>query len=735
MTSIKDFLLGSALFFSVTLLGTAHAQPNPSMEIYVAPNGDDYSRGQFDAPFATVQAALNYSRAIRSGIGGGAPISIILREGTYRMTGSIHLDGRDHLLTIRAYDGENVVFSGGRSIPIDAIEQRNGIYEVNLKELGIQEYGRIRKVGFGRPYGASWGELFVNQRAFHLARYPNSGMLPIEEVLDAGSLPRLGDYSDRGGAFRYRESRIDKWVDEPDPWIGGYFMWGYADDMIPVAKVDSAEKTIRTGAATMYGFADKAPYRTWYGVNLKAELDTIFEYYVDRESGMLYFMSDEPPARVEFSMLEIPFFQIEDTKWLTIKGITFENARGIGITSTNTQHMVIEGCVFQHLGSLGLTMGLGIEPFENFQEKDGDIAAKGIVGSLPQYMYKNTTFDRKSGNSNILRHCVFKHLGAGGVSLGGGDRLTLEKGNNRVENCVFFDNNRIEKSYRAAIYLSGVGNVISHCEIFDTPGVAILMNGNDHLIEYNDIHDVATEVNDLGAIYYGRDPSERGIVVRYNLITDIPAKFLTAAIYHDDGACGLTAYSNILINAGQRSVLMGGGSDNKYYNNLFIGSEAGIFIDDRLRTWAKHLTVPDSGLSAQRLRAVNFTGDVYRLAYPTLVDYFANVPQPTNNLVDRNVFINFKEPVYAKGKTMGWRKTALGFTRNNVIKKDDDMMSIIHASGIKGVLADLGDALDPIPVDQIGVIESRYIKTTPSRLGVQRFDAANSISKFGADGR
>ncbi|SFC58937.1 Right handed beta helix region [Parapedobacter composti] len=119
--------------------------------------------------------------------------------------------------------------------------------------------------------------------------------------------------------------------------------------------------------------------------------------------------------------------------------------------------------------------------------------------------------------------------------------------------------------------------------MFDIPGAAILMNGNDHVLEYNYIHDVAKEVNDLGAIYYGRDPSERGIVVRYNVIADIPHRFLTAGIYHDDGACGLTAYSNILVNAGQRAVLMGGGSDNKYYNNLFIGSEAGIFIDDRLR--------------------------------------------------------------------------------------------------------------------------------------------------------
>lgn len=719
---MKIVVLLSAFLIAQEGYGQFHPGDGRSLEIYVDPNGNDRGKGQVDAPFATLQAAVNYSRVLKNNAADGTSFSIVLRKGIYRMEETVYLDSRDDLLTIRAYEGENVVISGSRSIPLDAIAYRDGVYEADLKKIGIEDYGNIRKVGFGRPYGISWGEVFVNQKAFQLARYPNRGMLPIEEVLETGSLPRLGDYSDKGGVFRYTEQRIDKWVDEPDPWIGGYFMWGYADDMIPVGQIDSVEKTIKAATATMYGFADREAYRTWYGLNLRSELDSVSEYYVDRENGRLFFISDEKPYSVEFSMLESPFFDIADTKWLTIRGITFENARGIGITTTNTQHLLIEGCVFQCLGSLGVSMGLGVTPFENFREKDGDVAARGIVGSLPQYLYNNTIFDRKSGNRNTVRNCIFRHLGAGGISLGGGDRLTLERGDNRVESCVFLDNNRIEKSYRPAVHLSGVGNVVANCEIFDTPGVAMWLHGNDHIIEYNYIHDVATEINDLGAIYYGRDPSERGIVVRYNVIADIPDKFLTVGIYHDDGACGLTAYSNILIRAGQRSVLMGGGSDNKYYNNLFIGREAGVFIDDRLRTWAKHLTIPDSGLYAKRLRAVNFTSPVYRQSYPTLSDYLSSVPMPTNNLFNRNVFINFKEPVYAKGKSMGWRKTALGFSQNNVIKNDENVLSVLRSSGLSGVFADLADVLDPIPVELIGVKPSPYINTKGSPLGVREVD-------------
>lgn len=87
--------------------------------------------------------------------------------------------------------------------------------------------------------------------------------------------------------------------------------------------------------------------------------------------------------------------------------------------------------------------------------------------------------------------------------MGGGDRKTLQAGNNIVSNCLFHANNRIAKSYRPAVHITGVGNRIVHCEMYDSPSMAILMHGNNHLIENNYIHDVCLEVEDQGAFYYG----------------------------------------------------------------------------------------------------------------------------------------------------------------------------------------------------------------------------------------
>lgn len=694
-----------------------------SLILYVSPTGNDQASATIDQPVQSIAKAVSLARTLHEKLLPNTWVQIKLRGGVYRMKETIALDVRDSYLHISAFENEPVVLSGSVPIAITKVSSSDGIEQVNLKEQGIVDYGNIRRLGFGRPYGTAWGELFVNKKAYHLARYPNTGMLPIKKVIDKGSIPRNKDYSNKGGIFKYSDKRIDAWANEQDPWIAGYFMWGYADDFLPIDTIRVAEKTIQSKGATLYGFGAKEKYRRWYGVNIKAELDTAFEYFVDHKSGDLFFKKHEPIRELELSLLETPFFNVQKAVMLTIKGIVFEQSRGIGITSAETSYFTIEDCIFQNLGGLGVSMGLGVRPFENFKEEEKDVAMPSLVGSLQQHLYTNTLFDRKSGQHNVIRSSIFRYLGAGGVSMGGGDRLSLEPGNNRVENCVFHDNNRIEKSYRAAIHVSGSGNVIAHCEIFNTPSMAILMHGNNHVIEYNYLHDVVLEVNDQGAIYYGRDPSEQGIVVRYNVIENIPDNYLTAAIYHDDGACGLTAYSNVFINAGQRNVLVGGGSNNIYFNNLFVGRKHAVFIDNRLASWLKGLTPRDSGLFAKRLQAVHYQDSTYAMHYPGLVNYFNQLPQPKNNLFHRNVLYNFKIPVFAKKKTMSWRKMALGFSTNNVLMHDAKVFEDLYSKGIASLLAKHQNTVDSIPIDNIGLKNSIFIQTKPSSLGLKRIYA------------
>ena len=102
--------------------------------------------------------------------------------------------------------------------------------------------------------------------------------------------------------------------------------------------------------------------------------------------------------------------------------------------------------------------------------------------------------------------------------------------------------NRWDRSYRGAVNLDGVGNRVTHCELHDGGGLLLLIHGNDHLVEFNEVYNAVLEGHDMGAIYLGRDPSEAGIVIRYNIIHHIGnhlSEFYRNGLYLDDYSCGV----------------------------------------------------------------------------------------------------------------------------------------------------------------------------------------------------
>ncbi|QRQ60567.1 right-handed parallel beta-helix repeat-containing protein [Sphingobacterium multivorum] len=673
------------------------------LQLVVSPDGSEHGDGSLAHPLASVAQALTLLRTQR----GEKPertAFVLLRGGTYFFDSGISLDERDSHTIIQAYGNERVIFKG--SIPLSTTglfrTRENGsinFYQLNLLEHGVKDLGQLRQVGFSRASGNAPGELFVDGIAFHLARWPNQGMVPMGKVIDTGSIPRNRDSSNRGGVFQYKESRIDAWAKEDDPWIAGYFKWGYADDMVRVKTIDQNKKTITTKEPTLYGFDYKKKYRQWRGINLLVELDTVGEFYLDRKHGVLSFAVDKPIKTLSYSVLEEPFFSLIGTQHTQIRGIEFEESRGMGVYLRDTYAVEIDACRFSNLGSLGVAVGYGIKPFERLQHEGTGEALDNSIGDLHQHLYSHPTFDQKGGEQNVIRHCHFSHLGAGGVSLSGGDRSKLTKGNNRIEDCIFFDLNRLERSYRPAIALYGVGNTVKNCEISDLPSMAILIHGNEHKIEYNYIHKVAQEVDDQGAIYIGRDPSERHNLIQYNLLANIPKTLRTSGIYHDDASSGTKVFGNIFVNAGERSVFIGGGSDNWYVNNLFVSAGRwAVRVDNRLENWLKNLNVYGSGhLFYDRLVGVNYLISPYREAYPELALQFSRNGKPTGNVFQDNRFYNCKHILKGKRKWLAWdQSNKEGFLLD--FRRDFQTMNLKDLKVVLGTKA----LEQQIPIDNIG---------------------------------
>lgn len=512
------------------------------------------------------------------------------------------------------------------------------------------------------PYGVAWMELFIEKQPCHLARWPNDSTVAMGKVLDAGSIPRQDDFSNRGGTFQYTIDRPHEWTQSKDIWISGYFRHGYADDAIRLAYIDTLNRTFTTDKPTLYGFGSGQPWNRWYVYNVMEELDQEGEFYVDRNTGCLFFYADEKPDKIEVSLLEQPLMAIEGASGVTVDGITFECSRGMGIYMERSEHCRIQNCLFKNLGSVAICMGKGIEKFSDYRHEGSGKPVSRAIGSLQQHLYANTLFNREAGHDNGIINCEITNTGAGGIHLSGGDRKTLEPGNNFVENCKISNYNRLEKSYRAGVDISGVGNRIAHCEISDAPSMAILLHGNEHVMEYNNIHDVCLEIDDQGALYYGRDPSEYGNIVRYNYFHHLGAEHRVTAVYHDDGACGMEVTGNVFYKAGTLPVLIGGGLDNVYQNNLFIDCPTAIHVDNRMQNWGKGMLAPD-GIVDERLKAVNYKKPPYSEAYPALVNYWDRNPAvPSGNRIINNRFVNIKQVVHGHPKWLDWEDTNQSYT-------------------------------------------------------------------------
>jgi hypothetical protein len=665
------FVVGSlAVLTAISSIGS-----EPPLSYHVGPGGDDANPGTVQKPFATLVQARDAVRASRLK---GKTVSVIVHGGIYRLENSLEFNAADSgteasPVIWKAAPGETVRIIGGHGVLTEAIkpvtdaailqrvisiEARKNLLQIDLASLGIKDYGQVGPRGFNRPYLPAPVELFIAGRPMSLARWPNPGeaLIPIGTVLDTGSITRNGEKPVRGGKFVVPTDRPKLWSKADDIWISGLFNHGYADDTVRLAAITESTNSIvfTTAQPHIYGFKSGSPWNACYALNLLEEIDLPGEYAVDRKTGKLYFLPpkdvDMQKAGVFVSTLAEPLMVLEGASHIRFDGFTFECSRGIGVYIEGGESCVMSSCVFHNLGMLGVCIGRGVKPDPLYRHEFTGKPVSRQLGSWNEHVYANPDFDRQSGRNHRIESCSFYDLGAGAISLGGGDRKTLTAANNSVFNCEIHTFNRWDRSYKAGINIDGVGNRIQHCLIYDAPGSAIYLHGNDHLIEQNEFHHVMQEGDDMGAIYLGRDPSEFGTVIRNNYFHDIGfgKTQRTWTVYYDDGACGSEACGNIFVRAGRGGTfLIGGGKYNFTHDNIFVDCGLAIHIDNRQERNEK-ARVAKGGLFEQRLNLMKIDQRPFSVRYPQLAKYWQDNPGVPADPVARNLFVRCQRLTNAK---------------------------------------------------------------------------------------
>ena len=656
--------------------------------LHVAVSGDDEANGRTataaadDGPFATLEGARDELRRLKQAgeLPHGATVKI--HAGVYELRQPFALNeadsgAADAPIVWRAAGDGPVVISGGRRVTdfsavtdAKALERldpavRDRVRHTDLKSLGIDDFGEPDQIGKRM-------ELFFNEEPMTPARWPNDGFTTVEDVLGIEPVEVHGIPGDKVGRFIYTGDRPARWVDEPAVFLHGYWFWDWSDAMCRVESIDTEKRVIRL-AEPYHNYGYRKGQR-FYAFGLLCELDEPGEWHVDLESGVLYFL---PPAPIEDGRAVVSVLpsviEASDASHVTWRGVIFEATRATAVTVSGGEGMRLVGCTFRNIGGWGAKL---------------------------------------NGMRHAMVGCDLFDVGEGGVTIDGGDRVTLTPGDIVVDNCQFTRFSRVRRTYGPAVLGDGVGHRITHNHIHHAPHVGILLHGNEHLIEFNELHDLCYETGDVGAFYIGRDWTERGMVVRHNYFHHIegPGLWGANAVYLDDAASGTVIFGNVFHRAG-RAAFIGGGRDNVVENNLFIDNPASVHIDERGLTWMNYHVDPDAedAIMPNRLRAMPIDQPPWSDRYPMLQTLLDDEPAaPKYNVVRRNV--------HWKGTWLDVADRAKELTtwEDNLVDVDPHF---IDEAGRNFQLRDDSPAYDVgferIPIDQIGLYQSDDRATWP----------------------
>ncbi len=517
------------------------------LTLYVAPDGNDAWSGRLvapnaeksDGPLASLQRARDEIRTQKAAGGAGQGATVLVRGGVYALSETLKLGAGDSgtkeaPIVYRAYEGERPVVIGGR--PITGFVPHEG--QVLKADVAKQGFAKI-----------AFRQLLFAGRRQPLARWPNyDPQNPYGggwAYADGKSIAMYQDVPDESKrTLKYKAEDERTWSRPDDGEVMVFPRYNWWNNLVRIASIDRAQRTITLKKDCSYAIR---PGDRYYVCGMREELDAPGEWYLDTESGTLYFW---PPEPLEGKVVCAPtlrgILEMDGTAWITFRGFVFECCAGTAIVMRKSSECLIAGNTIRNVGDYG---GSGVSI-------DGG-THNGVVG--------NDIYE----------------IGSNAVGIGGGDRVTLTPAGNYAEN-NYIHHTGVYYKQGVGVALRGVGNRAAHNLIHDCPRMGIMFSGNNLEIEYNHIRHVNLETSDTGAVYTGgRDwISSRGTKIRYNFFHDSlgygrendrwVSPHFAWGVYLDDNTGGVDVVGNIVARCIRGPIHLHNGRDNLVENNIFV---------------------------------------------------------------------------------------------------------------------------------------------------------------------
>ncbi len=743
---------GFAGFFGLFPESAALAQE----VIYVAADGNRYGTGSVEDPL-TFEVALSQlsQQLLEHGLPEGGH-KLILRGGHYAFTkpfvlGPEFVGTAERPIRIQAQDGESVWFSGGIRLPASTFYP---VLEADRTRLAAAAADKVVVAIVISPQVIQTlsrrvvTTLSIGDGIYLPSVFPNSGYASfadetaIAEMTPPAIPPGKEGYGIRAGHPPFQESgRKQGWlgsIDEPrgawgrfsrreDEMAGTWAQWeaelkrnkrrcelsGYIDanwllKSQAVVAASAELRAVHLSQALAYGWIWKQNDKPFKLFGLLCEVDQPGEWHFDTVENRLYVYPLEgfnDSTRINLPVSD-GFMKLDRTQHVSVIGLSVENiGGGYAYSLTGGSNNLIAGAIIRNSPAGGVNM---------------------------------------NGTNDRVQSCDLVDLESH-VRLAGGKRGPglLEAGGNTVENCHIYQKGFSHR--KVSVSVTGVGNTLRHNLIHNSIGQAVVVSGNDHLIELNELFNIGYDEGDGGAIYSGADLIGYGNTYRHNFfhhLMHVPGKVERSGIHLDDCQAGSTCEGNVFYKSAAKGIFMFGGAGHTVVDNVFLEGFRGIYnvgtLGAKHYRWEQEIAA-DPNHKYQNTKE-NYLGRLQRVIgekgwlkepwkskYPLMVEVLNDTGEfgrmwPIRCRIENNLFMG-----NARGDKTIWSRFDPEVAAKSILRGD----RVISAE-------DFGDyekmdfrfttsdaSFPAIPFEKIGLRFDAYRESVPDkssyRLGIRKF--------------
>ncbi len=576
--------------------------------VYVSSAGNDTWSGKLaaanetktDGPVATLQKAISTVRFMKFSKP-NQRFRIEMRGGTYYLDQSISIykedsGSPDTPVVITAYQNEKPVLSGGMRLTNFQTVQNEEI----LRLLPEESKGKVLQAKIeSYPYyklelnnkDERFFELFYKGQPLRLARYPDTSFLEIADV----------KVSPKDTGIIFSGSGLDFLKNEKDLYCHGFWKYVWYDDYQKVKNLDPANHEVSfLSPQPRYGYSRE---QRFYFTNAISRINSPGDYAFDGATKTVYvYPKDKDIAAYITAPVVMNLIKLVEASWIEISGITFEESVSYSALISKANNIVFDNCTFRNISS------------------------EAIQAYGASYI--------------TVKNSMFENLGAGGVELHGGDRARLISAHNVIDNNEFKNFSRLIRTHAPAVQVYGVGARISHNVVHDASYTGIYVDGNDNIVEYNELYNLGFETGIGGAIYLWGNQTFLGNEIKNNYIHDVHGQggYSFRGIHIDGFVADVNVHHNIFEKC-QQGLLIEGGGHNNIVNNLFVNCDRAVTVEQILLETHRDY--------ADRLRKnpgiIKGNEQLWKSRYPVLDRIISDTTYlPAGNLFSRNLTIGKK---------------------------------------------------------------------------------------------